>query len=251
MRRCIAALALLLALCGEARPAEVANLYEAKVLVTGQGDANRRYAFVRTLAMVLVKVSGDPQVSAGRRISGREAGRFVLDYSYRDTLADLPIHDEQGTRDRPYEVTVRFAPEKIDALLRRAGRKPWGASRPRVAVLLRVENGPTRFHLSRDGESGRDQREALAAAADRFGLPVVLPDAAMLEGDPSRLDAQALGSDVVLRGELVWSDRALGWTAAWTLDAQGKTHRFGIRGVNFDTAFRNAMSRTLGILRSP
>jgi hypothetical protein len=140
---------------------------------------------------------------------------------------------------------------QLAGLLRKAGRSPWGASRPRVAVLLRVENGPTRFHLARDGARGRDQREALAAAADRFGLPVVLPEAGMLQGDPSRLDASAIGGDVVLRGALVWSDRALGWTAAWTLDVRGKTHRFRIRGVNFDTAFRDAMSRTLGLLRTP
>lgn len=260
----VTALAVLLALgsriCGAA---EVEALYAAKTIVTGQTEPNRLRGFATCLEHVLIKVSGDPHVIAERRIARelKQASRLVEDFKYRDLLADLPIHDEQGTRDRPYELTVRFDPTAIDGLLREVGRTPWGATRPRVAVALYVEIGPTYYLLARDGERGRDQREALAAAAERFGVPIALPDQAafaaldvkpakLTAAEMNRLDgaASALGGDAALTGNLVWSDKALGWTAAWQLRARDKTHRWQIRGVNFDTAFRHAMSGALLIL---
>jgi uncharacterized protein len=65
--------------------------------------------------------------------------------------------------------------------LRALGREPWSAaSRPRLVALLGVRIGPTSYVLARDGERGRDQREALRAAAERFGMPIALPDQAAL-----------------------------------------------------------------------
>jgi len=238
---------------GNAAAVEVRALYEAKARVSGQVEATRVQGFASSLEAVLIKVSGDPRVVTEARVRKelRNAARLIQDFSYRDLLAHLPVHDEQGTRDRPYELTVRFAPEKIDALLRDVGRKPWGASRPRVLVVLEVETGATRYVLARDGDRGRDQRESLAVAAERFGVPIALPDQATA-GDLAltAVDqaAKAQEADVVLRGRLVWSDKALGWTAAWRLHAKDKSHRWQIRGVNFDAAFRNAMSGALQIL---
>jgi hypothetical protein len=254
---------MLLALWGRmCAAAEVEALYAAKTTVTGQTEPNRLRGFATCLEHVLIKVSGDPRVIKERRITAalKQAGRLVEDFKYRDLMADLPIHDEQGTRDRPYELTVRFAPAAIDGLLREVGRTPWGASRPKVAVALVVEIGGTSYLLTRDGDRGRDQREALAAAADRFGVPIALPDQTagpivyghlkMARTDGSGLEdlAKALDSDVLLLGRLAWSDKALGWTAEWLLRSQSVNHRWQIRGVNFDVAFRNAMSGALQIL---
>ncbi len=250
--------ALLLAIwSGGAAAVEVERLYEAKARVSGQIEATRAQGFISSLEAVLIKVSGDPRVVTQPRVRRalRNAGQLVQDFSYRDLLAHLPVHDEQGTRDRPYELTVRFLPEKIDGLLRDVGRSPWGASRPRVLVVLQVDTGAMRYVLAREGERGRDQRESLTLAAERFGLPIVLPDQATAAGlaqtaAPASLDQveKAQEADVILRGRLVWSDKALGWTAAWQLDAKPKTHRWRISGVNFDAAFRNAMGGALQIL---
>jgi hypothetical protein len=253
MIRSLARLAVLLALCGPARAVEAEDLYTAQILVTGQGDENRQRGFATCLQRVLVKMSGDPRIVDAPVVRARlpRAASLVREFSYRDLMAGLPVHDEQGTRDRPYELTVRFAPGEIDKLLREAGRSAWKTSRPRIAVAVRVEMGGTRFWLTRDGEKGRDHRSALAAAAAQLGLPIVLPDQAMLPGleAAGRPDVaiRSLG-DVVLMGDLVWSDQARGWTATWRLHAPDQSRRWQVRGVNFDEAFRNAMRGTLQTL---
>jgi hypothetical protein len=186
---------------------------------------------------------------------------LVVDFQYHDRMAGIPVHDEQGTRDRPYDLTVAFDPARIDAALRSLGLEPWGAPRPRVVVLVAVRLGATTYLLASDGERGRDQREALADAAERFGIPIALPDQAKLVKtglsyeslptiDPRRLDtaARTMGGDLALGGSMLWSEAALGWIADWRLDAQGKSYRWQIRGVSFDDAFRNALAGAAQIL---
>jgi hypothetical protein len=124
-----------------------------------------------------------------------------------------------------------------------------------------VRSGDTAYVLTSDGASGRDQRDALATAAERLGLPMVLPGETTLAGaglsvetlaaaDRLRLDAtaSASGGDVALAGDLVWSQEALGWVADWRLDFGGRTYRWRIAGVSFDRAFLSAMRGAAQIL---
>ncbi|HEX5080009.1 MAG TPA: DUF2066 domain-containing protein, partial [Geminicoccaceae bacterium] len=121
--------------------------------------------------------------------------------------------------------------------------------------------GPTSYVLASDGEHGRDQREALAAAAERFGIPIALPDQAALTKtglgyeslpalDPAGLDAIArtMDGDLVLAGSMVWDEQALGWVADWRLGAEGESYGWQISGVSFDDAFRSAMAGAVQIL---
>jgi uncharacterized protein len=249
--------------CNIASAANVGDLYEAWTIVTGQGEESRRRGFPVCLEQVLVKVSGDPRLIGDPKVAAlaTEAASFVTDFAFRDRMAGIPVHDEQGTRDRPYDLTVRFDSVKIDVTLRSLGREPWSAPRPRLAVFVGVEIGGTTYLLASDGKRGRDQREALAEAAARYGMPMTLPDEAALAAAglsypklqgiaPGSLDAtaRALGGDLALAGNLLWSEQALGWVADWRLDARGESHRWQIRGVSFDDAFRNAMSGAAQIL---
>ena len=52
------------------------------------------------------------------------AGQYVSAFSYRDRLEGKPVHDEQGTYDRPHFLTCHFDPQKIDSVLKTLGRKP-------------------------------------------------------------------------------------------------------------------------------
>jgi hypothetical protein len=249
--------------CGHASAAGIDDLYQCRTIVTGQGEESRRFGFPVCLEQILVKVSGDPRLTGDPEVAllAGQAATFVTDFAFRDLLAGIPVHDEQGTRERPYELTVRFDPAKIDAALRALGREPWAASRPRVAVFVGVDLGGTRYLLASGARRGRDQREALAAAAERFGLPIALPDQAALAKaglsdrdlpapDLPRLAAaaRAIGGDLALAGNLVWSEQALGWIADWRMDGSGKIYRWQIRGVGFDDAFRNAMAGAAQIL---
>ncbi len=238
------------------------DLYRAQAIVTGQGEENRAFGVATALQEVLAKVSGDPRLVDDPRVAALagQAGTWVAGFSYRDRMAGIPVHDEQGTRDRPYDLTVRFHPAKIDAALRSLGSQAWTDHRPRVALVLAVRNGSSAYLLAADGKRGRDLREALAAAARRFGMPVLLPDEAALAmaglnlaallADPAGLKAiaKSAGGEVALAGSLLWSDEALGWIAEWRLDSKGKIYRWQIAGVSFDAALRSAVGGTAQIL---
>src|SRR5262249_44416476 len=211
---------------------------------------------------VLVKVSGDPRLARDPHVAAmaKEAGALVASYDYRDRKQGLPLIDEQGTRDRPFDLTVHFDPAKVDAALRALDHAPWTGPRPRIAVFLAIQDQQTRYVLAQDSARGLGQREALAAAARMRALPVMLPSAAMLDTDHITYEtlagtalgiaeaAKRTGGDAALLGTLVWSDAALGWTAAWRMAAQANDYRWGVSGVSFDDAFRNAVDGALGIL---
>jgi hypothetical protein len=246
-----------------ATAATVENLYQAQTILTGRGEEGRPAGFAACLRDVLVKVSGDPRLFDDPRVAMLEpqAASLVRAFRYRDRMAGLPVHDEQGTRDRPYDLTVDFHPERIDAVLRSLEREPWPAERPRVAVFLAVRNVAAGYVLAADDGRDNGQRESLLTAADRMGIPVALPTQAALasagldldglwDADPANLAAatKAVGADLPLVGSMRFSDEIHGWIAEWRLAARGRIWSWQIRGVNFDEAFRSAMRGAAQIL---
>jgi len=236
------------------------DLYTATVVVTGQGEETREPGFGRALAAVLVKVSGDPRLAAEPDVAAlvRKAADFVEAFAYRDRMAGIPVHDEQGSRDRPYDLTVRFEPDAINAALATLGSTPWTGPRPELLVVVAVENGDTGFLLAADGAKGRDMREALAAAAEQYGMTVTAPaettltEAGVSTTDVDGLDeaalARASGADLAIAGTLAWSDADLGWDADWRMTADGIPYRWRAHRVSFDDAFRAAVGGAAQIL---
>ena len=235
----VAAVLLFVPVTGAARAdPEAEALYTATTIVTGR-DAVPAPILAGCLVTVLVKVSGDPRLAddpAAARIAG-DAARFVVRTGYRDRMAGIPVHDEQGTRERPHDLTVGFDAEAVDAALAALGRRPWPLPRPVLAVRLDVTAGGAAYTLTADGRRGRDMREALAATADRFGLPVEL-----VGGDGPVAERPVLG------GTLAWSDAELGWTATWRLDGAGRTVRWSVRAAGFDAAFRSGVGGAAQVL---
>ena len=158
------------------------GVYVAQAFVTGQGLANRAGGFARAFVEVLVKVSGDRRLAQRPEVAeiAGDAASDVVDFTYHDRMSGIPVHDEQGSRDRPFDLTVRFDPAKIDAALAALGSAPWRGPRPKLTMIVAVRNGSTAFVLASDGDHGRDMRDALEVAARRFALPVVLPETKVL-----------------------------------------------------------------------
>ena len=206
--------------CAGIMTAAAGDLYRAKVTVTGQGEANRMLGFAACLEDVLIKVSGAQKLSGDRRLAPykSKAKSFVTSFSYRDQFFGKPIRDEQGTRDRPYDLTVDFEESKIDGILGMLGLKPWQAHRPVLAVFVAMEQGPRKYVVTITGET-----------LEATPLSVLAPVAA-------EQDAEA-----VLTGRLVWDDRQLGWATQWQMEWGGRTHRWQVRGVTFDEAFRRGI----------
>ena len=255
--------AALLTWCAVAMAAAGTDLYRTKVTVTGQGEANRVTGFAAGLEDVLIKASGAQKLSGDRRLAAYKAKArdYVRSFSYRDQFFGKPIRDEQGTRDRPFDLTVEFEEGRIDDLLKTLGLKPWLSPRPRLAVFVEMEQGAKNYIVTTDGSQSDLQRDALLAAADKRGMDIVLPGAAELaKSNISGAELRApsfpaltplateLGGEVVLVGRLVWDDRDLGWATQWQMDWRGQTHRWQIRGVTFDETFRRGIGGAAQIL---
>lgn len=239
------------------------DLYRGRTLVTGMREETRLPGFSTCLLDVLAKLSGDARLLSDPRAReiADKAAELVTGYTYKDRLEGIPIRDEQGSRDRLYDLTTTFDRGKVDAALASLGRKPWVTERPRFGLFLAVTNGENDYMLARDGAFGRDQRDALASASWQIGLPVLLPSEAELARNgltirtlptapPARLEAvaRAMGADLALEGSLLWNKGRLGWAARWRLFDDRGVQIWEIKDVNFDDAFRNALRGSALIL---
>jgi hypothetical protein len=240
------------------------DLYSAQTVVTGQGEANRVIGFAACLEDVLIKVSGTVKLVGDPHLAAYQsrAGDFVKSYSYHDQMSGTPIRDEQGTRDRPYDLTVEFDAKKIDDLLKTIGLTPWLSHRPVLAAFVGMEQGARNTIVTADaGLSSAAPRQALLVASTKRGLTVVLPDAAALVKSgidgatlakmlPSALAARAaeMGGEVALVGRLKWDDSDLEWVSYWQMEWQGGMHRWQVRSVTFDEVFRRALGGAAQIL---
>lgn len=263
MKHWIGGIALLSLLAGGSAAATVEDLYQSRTILTGQGEEGRPKGLAECLTDVLAKVSGDPRLLGDPRVTalGPQAPSLIRDFRYRDRMEELPVHDEQGTRDRPYDLTADFYPERIDAILRSLGSAPWGPERPRLAMFIAVRNVAASYVFADDKRRDNGQRDSLLWTSYRTGMPVALPKAADLtaagldletlwKAEPASLAAAAktLGADLPLVGNLRFSDADRGWIADWRLAANGRTYKWQVRGVNYDAAFRSALRGAAQIL---
>jgi uncharacterized protein len=240
------------------------DLYSAQTVVTGQGEPNRTMGFAACLEDVLIKVSGAAKLAGDPRLFAYQsrAKDFVKAHRYHDQMSGTPIRDEQGTRDRPYDLIVEFDEKKIDDLLEILGMKPWRSHRPALVAFVEMEQGARRYIVMADGGlSAAAPRESLLAASAKRGLTVVLPDVAALAKSgidggelakvpPSALAARAaeMGGEVALVGRLKWDDSDLKWVSQWQMERQDGTHRWQVRSRTFDEVFRRAIGAAAQIL---
>ncbi|MBR0752426.1 DUF2066 domain-containing protein [Bradyrhizobium jicamae] len=251
-------------LCWIASPARAAdNLYRMQTVVTGQLEPNRLIGFAACFEDVLIKISGAQKLAGDKRLMPYKAKArdYVTAFNYHDQFSGKPIRDEQGTRDRPYDLTVDFDEARIGDVLKALDLKPWLAERPVLAVFVEMKQDPRDFIITTDERQSELQRDALRAAGERRGMGVVLPAAADITkaginaAELTRLPASkltpvttGLGGAIPLVGRLTWDDRELGWATQWQIDWQGHTYRWQFRGVTFDEAFRRGIGGAAQVL---
>ncbi|HEY0203198.1 MAG TPA: DUF2066 domain-containing protein [Acetobacteraceae bacterium] len=230
-------------------PAQALGLYEASVIVTGTDARSRPEGLGRALAQVLAKVSGSPALLDDPKVAALApaAPGLVASLAYLDQMSDLPRRDEQGSRDRPYDLVVRFDPASLDAMLEGLGETPWRI-RPPILVDLRIEprSGPA-MPLRADTAADERHRAALLAAADGAGLQMVLPLDRTAAAGPARPDLAPPPPELALRGTVSWVEGA-GWTGRFTLPWHGRDHTWNVEGVSFDEAYRVAMRGAARVL---
>jgi hypothetical protein len=231
-------------------PPNIDAIYQADVIVTGTDMRQRPWGFAQTFRTVLVKSSGDPRLMNNPRVDelAAHADGLVVCFSYADMMANIPIHDEQGTYDRPHKLTVTFDPVKIDAILAELGDKPWRGERPVVVpVLLVTGPKPPPYVLTADTPRGTEQRGAFAAAAEEFGMTARFPSdeelaiwGASAGHFPGKIPGSRTG-EAIVAGTLEWNESLPGWVGKWRTDWRGAAYRWEISGVNYDAAFRDVV----------
>jgi len=232
----------LLGLLGGGEALAQANpLYQARTIVTGTDLRSRPEGFAACLLDVLAKVSGDPSLreDPAAEALARRAALLIEDFDYQDRMGHMPLHDEQGSRDRPFTLSCRFAPRLVDQALRQLGRTPWTVRRPwLLAQVSLTDRAGDRFALLADAPKGDGPRAALLAAAEGSGLRVSLP----LENGtfPPGL--------LPLEGVLSWSEADFGWVAEWRLDWRRRAYRWRIAGVSYDAAMRAGLRGAAAVL---
>ena len=239
------------------------TLYQARTIVTGQREETRTPGLKICLRNVLVRVSGDPRLAklpaVDKLIESPELA--VVNYIYRDLYAQRPIRDEQGTRDRPFEMTVDYDPAKIDSMLIQLGSRPWLAPRPTLMIFLAVRHIASDYILSADIAAGSLQRESFSIASWRYAMPIAFPGIQKLDAAGFTVDNLPVTSLAILRelsdagngsqplaGALAWNRELLGWESEWRIESAGAEHRWSVSGGNYDAAFRHALGGAAQIL---
>ncbi|HUA77397.1 MAG TPA: DUF2066 domain-containing protein [Acetobacteraceae bacterium] len=237
---------------GRPPPPGIDQNYQAYAIVTGTDMRQRPWGFAQCLREVLVKVSGDPALRNDPRTAklAEHADHLVAGFTYADMMAGIPLHDEQGTYDRPYKLTVTFDPARIDAALAELGERPWHGARPVIVPVLRVTGPkPPPYVLSAEIPAGAEQRGSFAVAAGEFGMMVRFPGNAELAAwgvsaghfpsSTTKLPASPGPGEMIILGTLQWSETLPGWIGTWRTNWHDAEHAWGVKGVSYDAAFRD------------
>jgi len=225
--------------------------YQANDIVTGFGVPARQAGFAHCAREVLVRLSGEPRLERDPRVAelAAHAELMVTSFDYSDVLLGLgfPVHDDQGTADRPEYLVVRFDHAKIDKALADLGEPLWDAPRPQVVPVLAVHGPSVTYLLSAEAKRGTDQRGSLAAAAFQFGLTLRIPSDAELADWGVAVDGfpnprtKPTADEALVAGTLEFDEAKPGWVGSWRMRWRGMDYAWGIGGVNFDEAFRSLM----------
>jgi hypothetical protein len=230
------------------------GIYQATIITTGSDTRFRRTGFEQALREVLVKATGESRLAKDPRVDALmpRADRLVAFFSYRDQMEGIHHHDDQGTYDRPFDLTVQFDWLSINAALGELGEKPWLGPRPTIVpvILVRGHERPfdQQYMISDEEPAAVGQRDALSYCAQRYGLGLRVPSAADLLAwnfQPNEIDKPigSLGPDkFVVVGTLDFRLSTYGWVGVWKATWGGIVYSWGISGVSFDKAFDNLVA---------
>ncbi|MGI9386499.1 MAG: DUF2066 domain-containing protein [Methyloligellaceae bacterium] len=257
MGRVWTVLGFLLIMCHSASAVEVTGLYRAETIVTGTEEPERTRGFRIGLSDVIVKLTGDARLKNSPAIAPLLADphKFVADFEYEDRMKDIPVHDEQGTRERPHYLRIVFKASEIDQAIGEIGLRKWPSERPLIALWLSVRTAMDSYILRATSDRGYGQRAVLQGAAKRFGIPIRLPSA---DGASTRISSEdvtsqniskirtvALGPDVEahLLGHLALGAEGY-WDIRWTLYWRDVSKRWSRKGVTFDAALKDGLQQS-------
>jgi len=241
----------------------VPHLHRGEAIVTGQDDLEERERGIRhALIHALIKLSGDDRVADHPELPAilADAETFVIAHEYEDRKHGVPISDEQGTRDRSFQLRVDFDGDALHNVLERLGFGAWHEDRPRLLVLLAVTDHVDAFVIGTEVAQGIGHREVLEYEAHRRGMPLVIPrmdsfeatavshhDVVSTHGGAVGALARAYSADAALTGAMTQSSTGA-WSTDWTLLADDLPVRWRVPETTFDRSISQALGHSSRVL---
>ena len=158
---------------------QVEGLYQYRILVTSDSDAERNRAFSEALSAVIVKVSGEnrwldhPDIKAA--LANPEGYVESISYSSEPGNRSLldQLNNELFTVDARY-IEVSFANSLINKLLADSGIPVWDSNRPSILVWMVLQNSlGERSMLTPD--INPEIIEYMQGFAEERGIPIIFP----------------------------------------------------------------------------
>jgi len=159
----------LMLFCSFSQAKEVSGLYQARVLVPNQQADSREVGAQQGMLEVLHKVSGfavDPE-HPGVASALSVADQYLYQFSY-ERAENLPS-GESGSWLR-----MEFGKDSILKIIEQARLPRWGENRPTVLSWIAIDKANSGREVLTDS-SNDEYYQALKEAAQRRGLPVVMP----------------------------------------------------------------------------
>lgn len=162
---------------------KVASLYQAEVPVSSQSPESRAEAVKEGFQQVLVKVTGDPEVIKDPAIqeSLQKSDYYVQEFSYSSST----------TSSSQYYLKIKYDPEDINRLLKRASINYWGENRPLILVWLAVTGSQQEIDIISNEDPG-DILSAMKQEGKKYGIPLIFP--VMDMADVSKVSAEEISN---------------------------------------------------------
>lgn len=145
---------------------KVSSLYQAEIPVAAQTDDLKAQAVKEGFLHVLIKLSGDAQIGNNPTIKASmlRPDYYVHEFSYSQSTTDSS----------EYLLRIRYEPNDINRLLKKAGVAYWGEMRPLILIWLAVtkQDGTTEII---GNEMPDDIYKAVKHQSRKFGLPLIFP----------------------------------------------------------------------------
>jgi hypothetical protein len=229
----------------------VSSLYQAEIPVASQTEDQKQQAVEQGLLQVLIKLTGNPQISSNAviRKALAKADYFVQEYSY---LAPLPDASE-------YLIQIRYETDDINRLLKKAGLAYWGENRPLLLVWLAVSDAGQDNTEIIANEAPGEEYSLMNQQSKKYGIPLIFPMMDM--GDMNKVSASDVNDmtltaltdasrryspDALLIGSLQKSKSGL--QGKWLLLLNGNTLNWTINDKTTEgemSALMNLVSQTL------
>tara|TARA_R110000868_G_scaffold161175_3_gene391161 strand:+ start:3019 stop:4101 length:1083 start_codon:yes stop_codon:yes gene_type:complete len=145
------------------RASIIEDLYDAKVAVVDQSEANQNAAIKQALKQVFIKVSGSQELIKHAHISKSLAKASTL----------IRLYTYERVQNQLYLV-VNFDPDKVQTAIRTAGFPVWDKRRPDTILWLAIEPARQDKQLL-NNETQADLVKRLKEQAQKRGIKIVLP----------------------------------------------------------------------------